>query len=72
METAGFYKLDVDADPQDMFYAPNFVYAPTFTLLKENKDQYNFPIDGWYWFDSVEQARAHWNLPEPEPEGETQ
>lgn len=24
---------------------------PTYTLLKELKDTYNYPIDGWSWYD---------------------
>jgi hypothetical protein len=48
METiAGFYKLEED----NWIYAPNFVYAPDYTLLKEEKDTYEYPVDGWYWYD---------------------
>jgi len=46
--TAGFYKLEDD----NWQYAPNFVYAPDYTLLKEEKDTYTFPIDGWSWYDN--------------------
>lgn len=42
---------------------PNAVYAPTFTLLKEDKDIYTYPTDGWYWFDSEDEAREFFNLP---------
>ena len=61
MDTSGFYKLDGD----QLLYGPNFVYGPTFTLLREDKDQYTYPVDGWYWFDSEQLAREYWNLPEP-------
>lgn len=61
MDTSGFYKLDGD----QLLYGPNFVYGPAFTLLRENKDQYTYPVDGWYWFDTEQQAREYWNLPEP-------
>lgn len=44
---SGFYKL-IDGE---WWYAPNAVYGPNFTLLKENKDDYNYPVDGWVWFD---------------------
>lgn len=47
----GFYKLD-----GDLLYGPNFVYGPTFELLKEEKDAYTYPVEGWYWFDSEEEA----------------
>lgn len=46
--------------------APNFVCAPTFTLLKEDKDTYTFPMDGWYWFDTTENACNFFNI-DPTP-----
>lgn len=46
-DTSGFYKYD----EEQWFYAPNAVYAPTYTLLKELKDTYKYPIDGWNWYD---------------------
>ena len=45
--TAGFYKLEDD----NWQYAPNFVDAPNYQLLKENKDSYIYPVDGWTWYD---------------------
>jgi len=45
--TEGFYKLEED----NWLYAPNFVYAPDYTLLKEDKDTYTYPVDGWIWYD---------------------
>jgi hypothetical protein len=45
--TEGFYKLEDD----NWQYAPNFVYAPTYELIKENKDSYEYPVDGWTWYD---------------------
>ena len=45
--TEGFYKLEDEI----WQYAPNFVYAPTYTLLKEEKDTYTYPVDGWTWYD---------------------
>lgn len=46
--TAGFYKI---RDNQ-MFYAPNFVEGHGYILLAQDKNNYEYPIDGWYWFDS--------------------
>jgi hypothetical protein len=48
-DTSGFYKYD----EEQWFYAPNAVYAPTYTLLREFKDTYNYPVDGWNWYDEV-------------------
>ncbi len=49
----GFYKLD-----GDLLYAPNFVLGPfdSFALFAEKKDEYTYPVDGWCWFDSEEEA----------------
>ena len=44
----GFYKLE----DGNWLYAPNFVYGPNFELLRENKDDYTYPVDGWEWFDT--------------------
>jgi len=46
-DTSGFYKLE----DENWQYAPNFVYAPTYTLEKKLKDTYTYPIDGWNWYD---------------------
>lgn len=54
-----FYKLDDGM----LFEGPNAVYAPTFTLLKEDKDTYTYPVEGWIWFDTEDEARAYFGLP---------
>ena len=46
-DTSGFYKLEDD----NWLYAPNFVYGPNYTLLRENKDSYTYPVEGWTWYD---------------------
>lgn len=61
METQGFYKNDDGM----VLYAPNFVDAGSFLLLKELYSTYTYPVGGWYWFDSEEEAYAFWNLPLP-------
>ena len=51
-----FYRLD----EEDFQIAPNFVRAPAYTLLKEEKDTYTYPTEGgWIWFDTGEAAREH-------------
>jgi hypothetical protein len=27
------------------------VYGPGYELLRENKDQYQYPIEGWTWYN---------------------
>ena len=53
MNESGFYKWVGD----ELLFAPNAVYAPEYTLLREEKDQYQYPVDGWTWFDNEAQAR---------------
>lgn len=48
-DTSGFYKQNEIGDWE---FAPNFVYAPTYTLLREDKDTYTYPVDGWSWYDT--------------------
>lgn len=46
-DTSGFYKLEDD----NWLYAQNGVYAPNYTLERELKDTYTYPVDGWSWYD---------------------
>lgn len=49
-----FYKLDQD---NNFHEAPNFVYAPDYTLLKDDHLTYEYPVDGWIWAESPEEAK---------------
>ena len=44
----GFYKFEYG----NWQYAPNFVYGPGYELLRENKDTYSYPVEGWSWYDN--------------------
>ena len=59
MNTSGFYKLFSDF----VAYAPNFVTAPGIELVRGAKDSYTYPVDGWYWFDSKQEAEAFFGIP---------
>ena len=60
LDSSGFYSFN-----DSLFYAPNFVYFPDGTsLLVENKDNYSYPDNGWYWFDSEEAAKLFFNIEE--------
>jgi hypothetical protein len=50
--TEGFYKKD----NEELFYAPNIVDENGFVLIAQDKDQYEYPVNGWVWFDSEEEA----------------
>ena len=55
--TQGFYTFDGN----EGFYAPNAVYAKDYTLRKEEHESYTYPVNGWWWFDSLEEAQTHFN-----------
>lgn len=61
--TSGFYKNDDGM----LLHGPNYVLGGSFSLYKEQKDEYAYPISGWYWFSSEEEAREFFNLPKPVP-----
>jgi hypothetical protein len=58
MDTSGFYKLD-----GSLLYGPNYVLNANYELRRETRDDHSYPIDGWYWFDTEEEARLFFDLP---------
>ena len=64
-DTAGFYKFESD----NLLCGPNFVYSSEYTLRREEIAELQamdvFPIDGWYWFDSIELAQKFFGINEP-------
>lgn len=34
----------------------DFVDSPSYSLSVAGKDDYMYPVDGWYWFDSLDAA----------------
>jgi len=59
MNTDGFYKFN-----EILLYGPNFVLNRDYELYREQKDTYSYPVDGWYWFDSEEDAKLFFNIEE--------
>lgn len=47
-----FYKRD----GEELLTAPNFVRGPGFDLFAETHGQNQYPVDGWYWFDTLDEA----------------
>ena len=56
MDTSGFYNKEF------MLRAGKFVYGPGFTLLVADKDTYTYPVEGWYWFDTAEEAATFFGV----------
>jgi hypothetical protein len=55
----GFFK----AYDNYIAHGPNFVKRKDFELYREEKDSYTLPVDGWYWFDSEEEACNFFGFP---------
>lgn len=61
MSTSGFYKNDYGT----LLCGPNQVLSGSYNLFKEQKNEYQYPVHGWYWFDSEDEARQFFNLEKP-------
>jgi hypothetical protein len=59
LNTSGFYKNDNG----DLLYGTT-IYGPyeQYLLLREEKDNYTYPIDGWVWFNSEKEAKTFFLL----------
>ena len=53
----GFYKYD-----NELFYAKYFVRGQNYELNINDRMSYNYPVQGWYWFDSLEEACLFFNI----------
>jgi len=60
----GFYKNNNG----NLLYAEKAVYNKNYTLLIEEKDTYTYPEDGWYYFDTKEEAYEAFGLEIPTSE----
>ena len=58
MTTKGFYKLENGG----LMYAPDSVLSSNYVIVDEDHLTYTYPIDGWYWFDSEEEAKQFFKI----------
>jgi hypothetical protein len=56
--SAGFYKWE---NPILLF--GRVVLDANYELRSEMKDEYGYPVDGWYWFDDEDQAKQFFGVP---------
>ena len=56
--TSGFYKLDGEV----LLYGPHFVLNANYELRKEIHTEYTYPIDGWYWFETKQEAKNFFGI----------
>jgi hypothetical protein len=55
MNNAGFYKKE----ETEILFAPNIVNGPNYMLVLADKDEYDYPIDGWIYANSFDEAIAY-------------
>ena len=58
MTTDGFYRLR----DSDLFYAPDSVGSLDYDLHRDLHHTYEYPVDGWRWFDSETDARTFYGM----------
>jgi hypothetical protein len=77
-DTSGFYTM-IGGEP---VRAQVSVTAPGFAMHRDTREAHTYPVEGWWWFDSIEQAAGQLGItqaqadalfppeltPEPEPE----
>lgn len=60
-DTAGFYKYE-----SGLISWGKWVLNLDYELYSDKHEEYDLPIDGWYWFDTIEDARLFFGIPAPE------
>ena len=50
-------------DGEDFLEAESLLNI-NYELRQEFKDKYQYPVDGWVWFDTEEEARIFFNCPD--------
>lgn len=56
-DTSGFYSFQ-----DELYYGPNFVEGPNFSLYRDSHQSHTYPVNGWWWFDSRAEALAHFGI----------
>jgi hypothetical protein len=64
-DSSGFYKRDPGGI---LLFGRYFVLNKEYHLMRENHNEYEYPMDGWSWFDSEDEARTALGLPSREQE----
>lgn len=58
-----FYKRENET----LFIAPIFVLNTNVNLTVDNHTEHTYPVDGWYWFDTLDEAMVALGSPPPPP-----
>ena len=52
-DTSGFYKYENN----NLMFSPVSVISNEYILHEDDRANLKLPVDGWYWFDSEEEAK---------------
>jgi hypothetical protein len=48
----------------DELFQSDFISLDGLDLTVLDKDDHTYPVEGWYWFDTLEEAKAFFNIEE--------
>lgn len=57
-----FFKL---VNTNELSYGP-CVQSEDYLLISEDHTNYTYPVDGWYWFSTEEEANTFFNIIPPQ------
>lgn len=66
--TSGWYKQDPGGE---LLFGRFYVLNANYELHRHLADTYTYPIDGWSWYDSEEEARTALGIVDPPTAEET-
>jgi hypothetical protein len=55
-----FYKI-INEETKE-YSAGQYVHSAEYMLLEEKHDEYTYPIDGWEWFETEEEAKTAYGI----------
>jgi hypothetical protein len=59
-DTSGFYKRDPGGI---LLFGRYFVLNANYHLKRDDHASYDYPVDGWSWYDSEDEAREALGFP---------
>jgi hypothetical protein len=62
MNEQGFYKLEVGAKRSIIIFSDSKLENKNWILDIALKDTYDYPVDDWYYFDSLDEACTAFNV----------
>ena len=67
-EEKGFYKLEPSNKGRPVLIHGRYLINKNYTLHISQKDTYTYPVDGWTYYDSFDEAATAFNLTDTQKE----